>query len=471
MQTDNSQPFRTESDSIGNHQVPIDAYYGVQTLRAKENFPITGQLLNPVFIRSLAYVKKASALTNGKLGLISEEVTQAMVDACEEVLTGKFDADFIADPIQGGAGTSMNMNINEVVANRANELLGGEKGSYDKVHPNDHVNYGQSTNDVIPTAGKITIYQLAQGLLKEMQRLENALTQKAEEFDSIVKMGRTQMQDAIPIRLGQEFKAYSIAVNRSYQRLTHILQEMLVVNMGATAIGTGLNADVNYVQQVVPCLAEVTGLDLIQAEDLVDGTQHIDSFSAVSGVLRTFALSLSKIANDLRLMSSGPRTGFNEINLPKKQNGSSIMPGKVNPVIPEVVSQVAYRVVGNDTTISMSVEAGQLELNAFEPVIFYSLFESIKILEHGVGTFIDNCILDITANADRCKELVDHSVGTITALVPHIGYQKAAVIAKRALNENIQVKELILQEALLNQEELDSILAAEKMTSPGICHK
>ncbi|MGF3067059.1 aspartate ammonia-lyase [Facklamia sp. P13055] len=471
MKNPENKEFREEYDSIGSHQVPETAYYGVQSIRAKENFPITGQLLDPIFIQSLAYIKKASAMTNGKLGLISEEIMQAIIKACEEVLTGELDQEFIVDPIQGGAGTSMNMNINEVVANRANEILGKEKGKYNPVHPNDHVNYGQSTNDVIPTAGKLTIYQLSQGLLKEIERLEKTLTKKSSEFNDVIKMGRTQMQDAIPIRLGQEFKAYASAVRRSHQRLTQVIEEMLVVNMGATAIGTGLNADVEYVEQIVPTLAEITDLSLQQSEDLVDGTQHIDSFSAVSGVLRTFALSLSKIANDLRLMSSGPKTGFNEINLPKKQNGSSIMPGKVNPVIPEVVSQIAYRVVGNDTTIAMSVEAGQLELNAFEPVIFYSLFESIKILQNGIATFIDNCIADITANPERCQELVDQSVGTITALVPHIGYQKAAEIAKRALNNNERVRDIILSEEILDEEELESILAPEKMTSPGISHK
>ncbi|MGX7107829.1 aspartate ammonia-lyase [Facklamia miroungae] len=471
MKTSETLEFREEYDSIGSHQVPQTAYYGVQSIRAKENFPITGQLLDPIFIHSLAYIKKASAMTNGKLGLLDDKVAKAIITACEEILAGQLHQDFIVDPIQGGAGTSMNMNINEVVANRASELLGEDKGKYNLVHPNDHVNYGQSTNDVIPTAGKLTIYQLTQGLLEEMERLEKTLTDKSIEFNDVIKMGRTQMQDAIPIRLGQEFKAYASAVTRSHQRLTQVIDEMLVVNMGATAIGTGLNADVEYVNQIVPTLANITGLELKQSEDLVDGTQHIDSFAAVSGVLRTFALSLSKIANDLRLMSSGPKTGFNEINLPKKQNGSSIMPGKVNPVIPEVVSQVAYRVVGNDTTIAMSVEAGQLELNAFEPVIFYSLFESIKILQNGIATFIDNCIAGITANPERCQELVDQSVGTITALVPHIGYQKAAEIAKRALNNNERVKDIILSEKLLDEEELESILAPEKMTSPGICHK
>lgn len=461
--------YRQESDSIGVHDVPQTAYYGVQSLRAYENFPITGQVLRPEFIKSLAQVKKASATANERVGQLNSELAQAMIQACDEIIDGQWQDQFIVDPIQGGAGTSMNMNINEVVANRAIDILGGQPGDYTIVHPNDHVNEGQSTNDVIPTAGKITVYQLSQGLLTALDRLNEALEVKAEAFNDVLKMGRTQMQDAIPIRLGQEFKAYAIAVKRSRQRLDHILEEMLVVNMGGTAIGTGLNADFNYFNEVVDDLAKITGLPLTQAADLIDGTQHIDCFAAVSGVLKTLALSLSKIANDLRLLSSGPRTGFNELNLPKMQNGSSIMPGKVNPVIPEVVNQVAFRVVGNDTTVSMAVEAGQLELNAFEPVIFYSLFESITILEHGIDTFIDNCIQGITANEDRCQELIDASVGTITALVPHIGYQKAADIAKEALVSGNRVQDLVVQAGLLSQAEVESIMAANKMTTPGIC--
>lgn len=469
MTENNTIQYRQESDSIGVHDVPQSAFYGVQSLRAYENFPITGQVLRPEFIKSLAQVKKASATANERVGQLNSELAQAMIQACDEIIDGQWQDQFIVDPIQGGAGTSMNMNINEVVANRAIDILGGQPGDYTIVHPNDHVNEGQSTNDVIPTAGKITVYQLSQGLLTALDRLNEALEVKAEAFNDVLKMGRTQMQDAIPIRLGQEFKAYAIAVKRSQQRLEHILEEMLVVNMGGTAIGTGLNADFNYFNEVVDDLAKITGLPLTQAADLIDGTQHIDCFAAVSGVLKTLALSLSKIANDLRLLSSGPRTGFNEINLPKMQNGSSIMPGKVNPVIPEVVNQVAFRVVGNDTTISMAVEAGQLELNAFEPVIFYSLFESITILDHGIDTFIDNCIQDITANEDRCQELIDASVGTITALVPHIGYQKAADIAKEALVSDNRVQDLVVQAGLLSQAEVESIMAANKMTTPGIC--
>lgn len=469
MTTHTNNPTRIEADSIGQHAVPVDAYYGVQSLRARENFPITGQSLHPRFIQSLAYVKKACAITNQTCHRLSEDVAQAIVQACDEIINHQLQDAFIVDPIQGGAGTSMNMNINEVLANRAIEILGGQKGNYQLVHPNDHVNYGQSTNDVIPTAGKLTTYQLAQDLIQMLIQLEEALLDKAQAFDDIIKMGRTQMQDAIPIRLGQEFHAYATAIKRSRQRLENALDELLTVNLGATAIGTGLNADEHYFTQVVPELAKVSGLPVHQAEDMIDGTQHIDSFAYISSILKTLALALSKISNDLRLMSSGPKTGFNEINLPKKQNGSSIMPGKVNPVIPEVVNQVAFKVCGNDLTIAMAVEAGQLELNAFEPVTFFCLFESLTYLKQAIQTLIDNCLKYLTANRDRCHELVEQSVGTITALVPYIGYQAAADIAKEALTSDQSVKELVIEKGLLDQTSLDHLLQAEKMTTPGIC--
>ena len=463
-----SKSYRKEFDSIGSHDVPIDAYYGVQTIRAKENFPITGYQLNPIFIKSLAYIKKAAALTNAEIQLLSQTKAQAISQACDEIINGEHLEQFIVDPIQGGAGTSMNMNINEVLANRASEILHGKLGDYQTVHPNDHVNYGQSTNDVIPTAGKMTVIQLSKDLRQELTRLASAFGDKAKEFDHIIKMGRTQMQDAIPIRLGQELNAYQEAVERNIRRLDKVLEEMHQVNLGGTAIGTGLNADRFYVDHVVPKLAEYSQLPLVQTEDLIDGTQHIDAFAAVSSQLKNCAIAFSKIANDLRLMSSGPKTGFNEINLPKKQNGSSIMPGKVNPVIPEVINQIAFRIVGNDTTITMAVEAGQLELNAFEPIIFYSLFESITILTHGIRTWIDNCIVGITANAGRSQEMVENSIGIITAIVPFVGYQKAAELSNQALSSGKSVRELILEEKLLRSETLFKILDPYKMTEPGI---
>ena len=409
--TENEMEFRVEKDSIGTKDVPENVYYGVQSLRAAENFHITGLNMHPEIINSLAYIKKAAAITNCEAGLLDKRRTQAIVQACDEILEGKFREDFIVDPIQGGAGTSLNMNANEVIANRAIEILGGKKGDYSVVNPNDHVNCGQSTNDVIPTAGKMTSLRLLKKLKKQLLRLHSALEQKADEFDSVIKMGRTQLQDAVPIRLGQEFKAYSVAILRDLNRMDKAMDEMRTLNMGGTAVGTGLNADESYLRRIVPNLSEISGMDLVQAYDLIDATQNLDSFVAVSGAVKACAVTLSKIANDLRLMSSGPRAGFGEINLPAKQNGSSIMPGKVNPVIPEVVNQVAFNAIGNDMTITMAAEAGQLELNAFEPIIFYCLFQSIDTIAYAVNTFVDNCVIGITANETRCRYFVENSVG------------------------------------------------------------
>ncbi len=463
--------FRIESDSIGTRKLPKDAYYGVQTLRAVENFKITGLKIHKEFVRSLAEIKKASAITNAEVGLLDKSIQNAIVEACDEIIDGRFYDEFITDPIQGGAGTSMNMNANEVIANRAIEILGGEKGNYSIVHPNDHVNMGQSTNDVIPTAGKITALNLLPKAIKQLMKLHEALVNKSQEFDQVIKMGRTQMQDAVPIRLGQEFAAYSAVIGRDIKRLENAMESLKVVNMGATAIGTGINADKQYENGIVPNLSKVTGISLKQANNLVDGTQNLDGFVEVSGSIKTCAVNLSKIANDLRLMSSGPRTGFGEINLPPKQNGSSIMPGKVNPVIPEVVNQIAFNIIGNDMTITMAAEAGQLELNAFEPVIFYNLFESIETLTNGVNTFINNCIIGITANKKRCKNLVENSVGIVTALCPYIGYKEAARIAKIAMKTEEPVREIILKLGLLDEEKIDEVLDAMAMTEPGIVTK
>ena len=392
--------YRVEKDSIGVKDIPEEVYYGVQTLRAAENFHITGLNMHPEIINSLAYIKKASAITNCEVGILEKKKAQAIVQACDEIIEGKFHDDFIVDPIQGGAGTSLNMNANEVIANRAIEILGGKKGDYTIVNPNDDVNCGQSTNDVIPTAGKMTSLHLLQNLKKQLLRLYDALNEKAKEFDHVIKMGRTQMQDAVPIRLGQEFKAYSVAIMRDIHRMDKAMDEMRTLNMGGTAIGTGINADENYLRRIVPNLSEISGMEFIQAFDLIDATQNLDSFVAVSGAVKACAVTLSKMSNDLRLMSSGPRAGFGEINLPAKQNGSSIMPGKVNPVIPEVVNQVAFNIIGNDMTITMAAEAGQLELNAFEPIIFYCMFQSIDTLGYAVETLVDNCIVGITANEE-----------------------------------------------------------------------
>lgn len=463
--------YRLENDSIGTKDVPKEVYYGVQSLRAAENFRITGLYMHPEIINSLAYIKKAAAITNCEVGILDKKIAEAIVRACDEIIQGSLHEFFIVDPIQGGAGTSLNMNANEVIANRAIEILGGEKGDYTIVNPNDHVNCGQSTNDVIPTAGKMTSKRLLKKAQKELLRLHEALSKKADEFNHVIKMGRTQMQDAVPIRLGQEFRAYSVAILRDINRMEKAMDEMRTINLGGTAIGTGLNADEQYLQRVVPNLSEISGINFVQAFDLIDATQNLDAFVAVSGAVKACAVTLSKIANDLRLMSSGPRAGLGEINLPAKQNGSSIMPGKVNPVIAEVVNQVAFHIIGNDLTITMAAEGGQLELNAFEPIVFYCLFQSIDTLTYAVNTFIDNCVSGITANEERCRELVENSVGVITALCPHVGYEKAAELAKGAILTGKSIRSLVLKEKLMTENELDTVLNPVSMTEPGISGK
>lgn len=463
-----TEGFRLEKDSIGEKMVPADAYYGVQTLRAYENFRISGYRLHPEMIRSLAQIKKACAKTNFESGELSEEKEKAIMQACDEIIDGKYTDQFIVDPIQGGAGTSINMNANEVIANRAIEILDGRKGDYSIVNPNDDVNFGQSTNDIFPSCGKITALKLLIQARAQLARLAEALDHKAEEFDDVIKMGRTQLQDAVPIRLGQEFAAYAAVVRRDVRRFDSAEREMRTLNIGGTAIGTGINADVKYEHAIVRNLSEITGLDLKQATDLIDATQNLDGFVAVSAATKTCAVSLSKIANDLRLMSSGPYCGFGEINLPAKQNGSSIMPGKVNPVIPEVVNQVAFNVFGNDVTIQCAAEAGQLELNAFEPIIFYNLFHSIEQIRNAVSTFIDNCIVGITANKEHCEDLVNHSVGIITAAAPYIGYSKAASVAKEAMKTGKPVKDILLSSHLMDQKEVSAVLDPKRMTKPGI---
>ncbi len=468
---DITQQFRSEHDSIGNRNLPKDAYYGVQSLRAAENFHITGLTMHPELINSIAEIKKAAAITNLEIGLLDKQVADAIIKACDEIITGEFHEEFIVDPIQGGAGTSLNMNANEVIANRAIEILGGNKGDYSLVNPNDHVNCGQSTNDVFPSAGKLAVLKLLIKAQIQLERLYRALIDKAQEFDDVLKMGRTQLQDAVPIRLGQEFRAYSEGIRRDIARLERVQDEMRSLNMGGTAVGTGINADEMYIKRIVPNLSLVSGLRLIQAYDLVDATQNLDGFVAVSGAVKTCAVNLSKMCNDLRLLSSGPRCGFGEINLPARQNGSSIMPGKVNPVIPEVVNQVAFNIMGNDLTITMAAEGGQLELNAFEPIIFWNLTHAVEFLTYAVNTLTDNCIVGITANRERCQHLVDESVGTITALTPHIGYEPAANIAKEAIQTGMQVKELILKKEILDQESIEKILDPYAMTSPGISAK
>ena len=457
---------RMEHDSIGALNVPAEAYYGVQSMRAATNFQITHRPLHPVLIDSIVMVKKAAAITNEKSGKLNQQIAQAIIKACDEILDGNLRDQFIVDAIQGGAGTSANMNANEVIANRAIEILGGTKGDYSIVHPNDHVNMSQSTNDVIPTAGKITVLKLLPQTIKELEKLEKAMEEKEAEFDDILKMGRTQLQDAVPMRLGQSFGAFAHVLKRDIKRLKNVMDEMKVLNIGATAIGTAINVDPYYLANISYELSKVAGISLKQADDLIDATQNLDGFVSVSGVLKTCAVDISKISNDLRLMSSGPRTGLSEINLPARQNGSSIMPGKINPVIPEVVSQVAYLIIGHDYTITMAAEAGQLELNAFEPVLFHHLFESIDTLKEAAATLTKHCITGITANKGQCEEYIEKSVGISTALCPYIGYAKSAEIAKKSLKTGVPVKELVLEEGFLQEEELKEILKPEKMTQP-----
>ena len=458
--------YRTESDSIGELQVEADAYYGVQSLRAKRNFNITDSKMNFTFVKNVTLIKKAAAIVNGSYGILEKDRADAIVAACDEILAGKHRKEFIVDAVQGGAGTSANMNVNEVIANLAVQKMGGAQGDYAYVHPNDHVNMEQSTNDVIPTAGKLTVITLSRALIEALQKLKEALLWKAEAFNDVLKMGRTQLQDAVPMRMGQAFHAFATAIGRDIGRIEKNLAEMHVVNMGATAIGTAITARREYFEHITEKLSELFGEKLTRAEDLFDGTQNVDCFVAVSGALKALAVNLSKMCNDLRLMSSGPRTGLGELILPAMQNGSSIMPGKVNPVIPEVVNQVSFLVIGHDVTITLAAEAGQLELNAFEPIIFYQLFESIRALTGAVHTLVDHCIDGIEVNRERCEEWVNRSVGIVTALNPSIGYKKAAEIAKESLKTGESVKNIVLRERLMDEETLNAVLDPFALTQP-----
>ncbi len=444
---------RIEHDLIGIKEIPKEAYYGIHSIRAKENFRISGRRAHPEIIISLAQIKKAAAITNYKTGALNRELSNAICRACDEIIAGGYKDSFIVDAIQGGAGTSLNMNANEVIANRAIELLGGEKGDYSIVHPLDHVNRSQSTNDVYPSAGKIVIVKLLKKAIIALRLLRNGFDEKSNAYKDVVKIGRTEMQDAVPISFGQSFKAYSSAVTRDIKRLELAIGEISVLNLGATAIGTGITASKEYIESIIPTLNEITGERFKQADDLVDATQNLDCYVMVSGSVKAAATTISKIANDLRLMSSGPRCGFGEINLPAKQNGSSIMPGKVNPVIPEVVNQIAFNIIGNDTTVTMAAEAGQLELNAFAPIIFDRLFESIETLANGAEVLYKDCIKDITVNEERCREEVERSIGTVTALTSTIGYDKATTYARLALSENRNVKDVLIEEGLFLAED------------------
>lgn len=463
--------FRVEKDFLGEKQIPINAYYGVQTMRAIENFPITGYRIDDSLIRAMAIVKKSAALANLDIGQLDCEIAHAIVTAADEILDGKLHDQFIVDPIQGGAGTSINMNTNEVIANRALELLGEEKGNYQIISPNTHVNMAQSTNDSFPTAIHLATLTTLERLLDVMEKLHSEFLRKAEEFDGMIKMGRTHLQDAVPIRLGQEFGAYARVLQRDINRIKATRNNLYEVNMGATAVGTGLNADPEYIDKADSYLAQYSGLPVKGAISLVDGTQNTDCYMEVSSNLKNCMLNMSKVANDLRLMTSGPRCGFNEINLPPRQPGSSIMPGKVNPVMAEVLNQSAFQVAGNDLTISMACEAGQFELNVMEPVIVYNLLQSIKIMTNVFTVFREYCLSGITANTERMEDYVNHSVGIITAINPHVGYETAASIAKEAIASNRPVRDIVLEKGVLSAEELDIILHPFEMTHPGIAGK
>jgi len=459
---------REEHDLLGYRSVPDEYYYGIQTLRAQENFNISGISVSfyPDIIRAFAMVKKAAAKANNDIDLLSDELTHAVEFACDELLLGKYHKEFVVDMIQGGAGTSTNMNANEVIANLALVKMGKDKGDYQFCHPNNHVNLSQSTNDSYPTAVKIALKNSSIKLNKELKLLVKAFRNKAEEFKHVIKMGRTQLQDAVPMTLGQEFGAYATTLEEEIKRISGNADLMLNVNMGATAIGTGINADPRYSPIVIKYLREISGLDISLAENLVEATQDTGAFIMFSSALKRLAIKLSKIMNDLRLLSSGPRAGFNEINLPPVQPGSSIMPGKVNPVIPEVVNQIAFKVIGNDLTVSLAAEAGQLELNVMEPVIVQSLFESIEMLKNGMTVLRHRTINGITANKEHLEAMVRNSIGIVTALNPIIGYENSSSIAKEALETGKSVYDLTLERGLLSEEELKQILSPENMIAP-----
>lgn len=460
--------MRIEKDFLGEKEVNDDAYYGIQTLRAVENFPITGYRIDPELIKAIAIVKKAAAIANYKTGRLHVHFQEAIVRAADEIIDGLLHDAFIVDPIQGGAGTSVNMNANEVIANRALEILGKEKGDYAYLSPNTHVNMAQSTNDAVPTANHIAILNLSEKLLTTMEEMHATFQAKAKEFDDVIKMGRTHMQDAVPIRLGQEFEAYSRVIERDMERIKQACKWLYEVNMGATAVGTGLNADPDYIKIVVKELAEISGLPMRGADNLVDATQNTDAYTGVSAALKICAINISKIANDFRLMSSGPRTGMNELTLPARQPGSSIMPGKVNPVMPELINQIAFQVIGNDSTISHASEAGQMELNVMEPVLVFNLMQSINVMNNGFRVFTDYCVAGIQANKEQMEAYVAKSAGTITAVSPHIGYELAAEIAWEAIVHGESVRALCSKYEVLSEEELNRIFNPFEMTKPGI---
>jgi aspartate ammonia-lyase len=457
---------RLERDSLGEKEVPADALYGIQTARAIDNFPISGLRAHPEFIKASALIKQAAAEVNMGLGQLDRQIGEAVVRAAQEVVDGQWHGHFVVDVYQAGAGTSHNMNTNEVIANRAIELLGGERGDYSIVHPNDHVNRAQSTNDVFPAAIRLSALSLTSKLLPVISELEQALSDKANAFDDVLKSGRTHLQDAVPIRLGQEFAAYAGAIGRRREHIEEESNPLHRLNLGGTATGTGINAHPQYSPRVAQRLAELTGFPLRPAEDLIEVTQSTVDFAQLSGALKLLALELTRIANDLRLLSSGPRTGLGEITLPAVQPGSSIMPGKVNPVMAEMLNMVCFQVVGNDTTVAMACQAGQLELNVMMPVMAHNLLQSLEILRTGIKAFTDRCIISLVANEERSNELGEQSLGLATALNPYIGYEAAAKVAQEAQATGKTVREVILDKKILSPEELERVMALRRMTQP-----
>ncbi|MDW0117678.1 aspartate ammonia-lyase [Sporosarcina thermotolerans] len=467
------QTGRVEKDFLGEKEVPGNAYYGIQTIRATENFPITKERMHPELIRAIGIVKRAAAISNVLVNDLPKDIGLAIVEASDEVIAGTLTDQFIVDPIQGGAGTSFNMNANEVIANRALEIMGREKGDYDYISPNNHINMSQSTNDAFPTAIKIATQQLVNQLLETMDKFAAELKMKEQEFDGVIKMGRTHLQDAVPIRLGQEFSAYRSVIERDIERIGRTRIHLSEINMGATAIGTGLNANAQYIETAVEHLREISGLPLESAANLIDSTQNTDVYTELSSALKICMINLSKMANDLRLMASGPRAGLNEINLPARQPGSSIMPGKVNPVMAEVMNQIAFQVIGNDHTISLASEAGQFELNVMEPVLVYNLLQSLTVMNNGIEVFRKYCISGITANVEQMQNYVERSLGTITALTPYIGYEMSSKIARESFETGVPLKELCLHYNVLTADELNKLLDPYQMTEmkrEGVVH-
>lgn len=466
--TELSGATRREHDLLGEMDVPSEYYFGIQTMRAIDNFHISRVRLNffPELIKALADVKQGAAMANRELGLIAPSIADAIIEACQDVRHGKLDAHFVVDMVQGGAGTSTNMNANEVIANRALEILGHAKGEYKYCHPNNHVNLSQSTNDAYPTAVRIAMVRSIEKLIASLKELIAAFHAKGTEFSHVIKMGRTQLQDAVPMTLGQEFEAYAANLTEEIARLKSNMKLFYEINMGATAIGTGINADPDYAKLCTKCLREVTGMPLVKAANMIEATSDTGAFIMNSSAQKRMAVKLSKICNDLRLLSSGPRCGLNEINLPACQPGSSIMPGKVNPVIPEVVNQVAFRVIGNDLTVTIAAEAGQLELNVMEPIIVHCLFESIEMLINAMNTLRQKCIVGITANEKVCRDMVYNSIGLVTALNPYLGYETSTMLAKEALETGKGIYDLVLEHKLMSEAELHKVLSPENMVKP-----